>query len=292
MKHLRIYFLLCYALMAIMAHAQEVRTVSGEFTFYGEPSMSPAQCKEAAIEGARLAAMAKEFGTSVTQSSVMDESIKGDKENTFFKSVSETEVRGEWLEDIGEPQITRTLDSDGNLVITCKIKGRARALSNKAADFTALVLRNGTDKKYSDTRFRSGDQMRLLFSTPVDGYVAVYLVGDDRVASTLMPYSGSNEGAVKVKHGREYVFFDPKFADREQGEVDEILLATDDVAEHNRMYVLFSPNEFVKANDSYAGENLPRTLPFNDFHRWLAKQRKSDPRFGMKTIDIVITSDN
>lgn len=73
---------------------------------------------------------------------------------------------------------------------------------------------------------------------------------------------------------------------------DEMQLATDKIAEHDRFYILFSPKPFVKANDSYTGENLPRSLPFNDFHKWLNRIRRNDPYLGCRTIDVVINGNN
>ncbi len=272
---------------ALNVRAQKVETVSAEYTYYGDASQTRAQCDAAAIEGARIKALAKAFGTTVSQSTMSDET----QDQTFFRSLSETEVRGEWLEDIGEPKLTRTLDSDGNFVVTCFIKGKARELSNKAADFTALVLRNGNSERFADTRFRSGDDMCLLFKAPVDGYVAIYLTTEDRMAYTMLPYSTSSDGVVKVKHGREYIFFDEAKGDPAHGEVDPMQLVTDMPVERDRFYVLFSPNPFVKANDSFSGDNLPRSLPFNDFHKWLVKLRRNDPSLGVKNIDVTIMGD-
>lgn len=280
-------FFLVAAFGAAVVSAQNVETVQAEYTYYGDPSQSPAQCEAAAIEGARIKAMAKAFGTTVTQSTMSDET----QDRTFFSSLSETEVRGEWLEDIGTPKITKTFDNEGNIVVTCVIKGKARALSNKAADFKALVLRNGDTERYADTRFRNGDDLRLLFQAPVDGYVAVYLTTEDRNVYTMLPYTGSADGVVKVKHGRQYVFFDEAKGDPAHGDVDAMQLVTDMPLERDRFYILFSPNPFVKANDSFAGENIPRSLSFNDFRKWLSKSRRNDPSLGVKTIDVTIAGD-
>ncbi|WP_373802583.1 hypothetical protein [Bacteroides heparinolyticus] len=51
------------------------------------------------------------------------------------------------------------------------------------------------------------------------------------------------------------------------------------------LFVIFSPNRFVKANDhqspvkvkvSNGGFDLPRQLTFNEFQRWLLNCRKYD----------------
>lgn len=280
-------------LMAIMAgvmpcSAQSVRTVSGDFTFYGDGNQTRNECKRLALEGARLQALAKEFGTTLSQVFISDETIKSGEERNYYSSLSETEVKGEWLEDIGEPNYEVTLDTDDNFVVRCRVKGKAREISNEAPDFTALVLRNGTSTKNADTRFRSGDDMRLYFKAPVDGYLIVYLADDQRNVSTLLPYSTSEDGSVKVKHGKEYIFFDSTLGDPKMGAVEEMQLCTDEEVERDSFYILFSPKPFTKANDSYAGKNLPRSLSFNDFHRWLSKNRKADPSLGLQKIDIII----
>lgn len=281
--------LLC--LICCCASAQ-TRTVTGEATFYGDDNTTPKEAKAEALKSARIAALAKEFGTTVTQTVISDESIRSGGESSFFSSLSESEVKGEWINDIGEPKYKLSYDDEGHIIVWCAVKGLAREISNSAADFAAEVLRNGADLRNKDTRFRSGDDFRLYFKAPQDGYVAVYLVGEDRMAYTLLPYSGNADGQVKVKHGREYIFFDAALGDKSHGEVDEIELRTDEPAEHNKIYVLFSPNPFVKANDSFTGENLPRALRFNDFHRWLTGLRKKDPAMGQRTFDIIINSSN
>ncbi|MDE7343971.1 MAG: hypothetical protein K2N19_08155 [Muribaculaceae bacterium] len=106
------------------------------------------------------------------------ESIRGDSETSHFLSLSSSEVKGEWLGDIGEPEYDISLDQDANLIVHCKVKGRAKALNNRAAEFEALVLRNGTDRRQADTNFRHGDRMYLYFSAPVNGYLSVFLADE------------------------------------------------------------------------------------------------------------------
>ncbi len=292
MKTIRYLAIVLLCLCHVVAAAQDTRTVVGEYTYYGDDNTTPKMARVKALEGARLQALAKEFGTTVTQSVISDETVRSGEENSYFRSLSETSVKGEWINDVGEPEYKVSYDDEGHIVMYCKIKGLVRELTNKAADFEAVLLRNGAELRNADTRFNSGDDMRLYFKAPQDGYVAVYLVDDSRKASTLLPYRTSADGYVKVKHGREYVFFDSHLGDPAHGEAEEMSMETDKVTEHDRLYILFSPKPFVKANDSYAGERLPRSLPFNDFHKWLTRLRKNDPYLGSKEIEVVINGKN
>ena len=53
-----------------------------------------------------------------------------------------------------------------------------------------------------------------------------------------------------------------------------------------RLYVVFSPNKFTKANDNADGP--VRSLPFEDFHNWLSRIRKLDADMNLLPYDIVI----
>lgn len=287
MRRLYIIFLTSVVSLAAMAKGEQV--VTGKYTFYGEGSLSRTECERRALEGARIKALADAFGTTISQHDFSQDKIDASGERNFYSTLSETEVKGEWLEDIGEPQYERALDSDFNLMVTCTIKGRARAMSNSAPDFDTKVLRNGKTVRYADTQFKSGDDMYIYFKAPVDGYLVVYMVGDDNTVSTLLPYRESAYGAVRIRAGHEYVFFDPAAPNGRDETVDEIQLCTEADVETDRIYVLFSPNVFYKANDTFNGELLPRTVPLADFRKWLSKTRKADDAMGLRTIDIAIS---
>ena len=113
--------------------------------------------------------------------------------------------------------------------------GACAGAIQQSRGFEALALRNGSDKRNSDTDFRDGDDMRLYFLAPVDGYVAVYLVGVDRQVYSLLPYMDDDDGRMPVKHGREYVFFDASRKYDGAGTVDELYLNTDRPQELNQL---------------------------------------------------------
>lgn len=288
MKKLVSILIFIFCLAAIPAAAQKVQTLTGEATYYGDDTDSPAEAKRKALEMARINALAREYGTVLSQTTVSREESANGAENSFFASLSASEVKGEWIADEGEPQMSIELDLDGHYVVRCRITIKARALSNRAADFHATLLRNGLTERHADTEFRSGDQMFLRFTSPADGFVAAYLVAGDDVL-TLLPYTSSASGKCPVRHNRVYIFFSEANADPAFGSVDEYLLQTDRPAEHNQLYVLFSPNEFSRALDHANGDSMPRVQPYKDFVKWLAKVRRADDEMGMKVFNLVIT---
>ena len=270
--------------------ANSIRTVKGTSTFYAEPSHSLVEAKRYALEQARIAALAAEFGTTVTQDVYQRDVVSGRTESTYFNQLNDTEVNGEWIADEGEPTFEIGHDSNGCFVITCTVKGSARRISNESTEFEAIALRNGNEPRYGDTRFFPGDDLKLYVRVPVDGYLLVYLVDDGRTAYSLLPYTASGDGVIRLRRDRDYVFFDTSKADPTFGTPDELVMTLDGnrPSEANQLYVLFSPEPFTKASDSSSMGTTPRTLPATDVHRWLSKVRKRDPRMGVKTMILTI----
>jgi hypothetical protein len=264
-----------------------VQKVCGEATYYAQGNQTPNEAKRAALEAAKLQALADEFGTIISQSITQNTSVDNGRENNFFSQLSATEVKGEWLEDIDEPEYEVSYQQE-MLVVKCRVCGRARALSNEAVDFTATVLRNGTEAKFADVSFRNGDDFFLLFRAPVDGYVVAYLVDETPTAYCLLPYLDNANGQQAVRHNNEYIFFAPQKAAKGES-VDEYTLTTNgNGIEHNQLYVIFSPKPFTKALDSQVDEGVPRQLAYEAFQKWLATCRKRDTQMGVKVMQIEI----
>lgn len=264
------------------------KTLTGEGVFHAERHHSMTDCREGALQDARINALAAEYGRNVNSGSISVTGTGNKGEEDFFQELATTEVRGEWIADEGEPEYTVTLGPDDLYIVKCKVRGKTRPLSNEAPDFVARVLRNGDSERFEGTDFKSGDLMRLLFKAPADGYMAVYLACADRTVYTLFPYIGCTAGNVKVKGGEEYVLFSP--ACTAFGEVDEMQLRTDDPIERNHLYVVFSLNEFTRAVDSASEGAAPRSLSFAEFSRWIGKCRSRDPKMGLRTIPLTITN--
>ena len=98
--------------------------------------------------------------------------------------------------------------------------------------------------------------------------------------------AGETDGMFEVKANKQYVLFSENHA--EKGECcDEYVMTCDGNHENNMIYIIFSPNMFVKASDTQSGEkvkvgneilSLPRQLPYKDFQRWLLLNRRLDKK--------------
>ncbi|GHT72181.1 hypothetical protein AGMMS50262_00040 [Bacteroidia bacterium] len=259
-----------WVLFSTSLFAQKTERICGEYIYHAPENVSLEQAKQTALERAKIEALAEKFGTTVSQQNSTVVENKNGASDVRFLSLGGSEVKGEWIETTKEPQYTVSYEQ-GMLVVKVSVCGKAREIVGAGIDFTAKVLRNGTDVKFESDNFRDGDAIYLGFRSPTDGYLAVYLVDESQTVYCLLPYLHSPSGNARIKSGKDYVFFSEKNADRaETAIVDEYVLTTDKQAEQNFLYVIFSPHEFTKAND-----NL-RELSYEEFQRWLAKNRTRD----------------
>ena len=283
----RTLFIFSLFLSSLTVFSQKLKTVEGEYTYHAPENVTMEQAKQTALQRAMIKALADEFGTIVSQMNTTQISSGGES-SMDFNSISESEVKGEWIETIGEP-VFKISYNGGMLVVDVTVKGKAREIVSASAEFKTLVLCNGTEDKFQSTSFKSEDQLYLSFQSPAKGYVAVYLVDDERQAFCLLPYANQQEGAYPVEANRRYVFFHPQSAPHQERQiVDEYVMTCAKPTEHNQVYVFFSPNQFFKAVDSQTGNGLPRQLSFKDFQKWQTKCRKRDKDMGVNMISITI----
>ncbi len=284
--------------------ADKVRTVTGHAVYYAPHSMMPFQARQEAINRAQLDAIGREFGSAVSMSNLSFMQSSTDSERDDFYSIAESDVRGEWIETIGDT-IWQITPMNNETLYEVTLKGRIREIPMNRIDIDTRLLYNGTDKDRNLVRnfsYKVGDYMYIYFTSPVDGHLAIY-IGDDNDAMTLqslVPMDGMSEGAYPVKAGQEYVFFDRASAEPQYRDVTRrIKMNARKEMDVNQVYVIFSPNRFAKANDrrsstgrsvNVGGEEvdlMPREADFTSFQRWLGKARRHDP--DMQVIKTVVT---
>lgn len=288
MKRFRLSFTVCLLLFSVVLCAQRTERVRAEYTYHAPENVTLEAAKRTALERAKLQAIADEFGTVVSQSNTTFVTNQSGESNTDFFSLAGSEVKGEWIETIGEPKYSISYEQE-MLVVKVSVSGRIREIVSVQIDFKAEVLCNGTDLKFARTDFKSGDDLFLYFQSPVDGYLAVYLLDDvSQMVYCLLPYKSSSEAVVPIEHDKPYIFFSAKHAGDKAHLVDEYTMTCSRPQEHNTIYIIFSPNEFAKANSNNVDELLPQELSFEEFQKWLAKGRNRDKEMRVNSYVITI----
>lgn len=282
-------FLLFLFLLSILpVLAQKTKTVEGEYTYHAPENVTLEEAKHTALYRAQTQALADAFGTVVSQTNATRMENRNGRSDIEFLSVGGSEVKGEWIETIGEPRYGISYEQ-GMLVVKVSVRGKAREIVSAQIEIKAKVLRNGTEDKFESSEFRNGDDLYLSFVSPVSGYLAVYLVDAEQKAYCLLPYRSQTDGVYRVEANRRYVFFSTGKDSRDEASlVDEYTMTCVRSSETNIIYAVFSPNAFCKAVDYQTSNLLPRELPFEDLQTWLSKCRTHDRDMWMvqKTINI------
>lgn len=273
---LRCVFIALLFMNLIHVYAQKMEKVHGEYTYHVPENVTLDEGKRTALERAKIQALADAFGTFVSQNNSTVVKNENGKSSVDFLSIGGSNVKGEWIETIGEPIYNIFYESD-MLVIKVEVDGKAREVKGVGIDCETKLLCNGTELKFESNEFKDGDDLYLYFKSPSNGYLAVYLLDENaQEVFCLLPYKNSGDPTFKVVHDKPYIFFSSNNADESPNDVDEYTMTCEHPVERNTIYVIFSPNMFAKANAEEMDEGLPRQLSLKDFQKWLAIVRSKD----------------
>lgn len=275
----------------LVGYSQRTAKVSATYTYYASETISIEEAKRIALDRAKIQAIADEFGTIVSQSTSTVITNKNGESDTQFFALGGSDVKGEWIETIGNPEYQLKFENHF-LVVTCLVKGKVREITSSKIEFTAKTLRNGTELRFEDVNFRNGDDLYLYFRSPTNGYLATYLL--DELTQTIycvLPYKAQSISAYPIEANKEYVMFSRKEADKsERPIVDEYVLSCENDKEFNTLYILFSSTQIGKRNgfdDSI--EDKPDNISFEDFKSWLSRTLSKDSNIQFQEINISIS---
>lgn len=270
-------------------YPQKLKTVEGEYTFYAPDNVSMAEARKMALDRAMTTAIANEFGTLVSQNSTSYIKNGETDSQTQFYSIGGSEVKGEWIRTIGEPEYEISYEQE-MLVVKVKVKGEAREIVTLPVDLDVRTLKGSPDLKYESGEFYHNDDIFLYFKSPENGYLAVFLLDETTSeVSLLLPYEQSGLSAYPVKRGRPYIFFSEKTCDKSESDIVEnyVMMCSNADIEYNSIYVVFSPNKFTSPLSKHRRLDVP-TIAYKEFNQWLVSNRKHDKEMNVQTIPLKI----
>ena len=284
--------LIALMLLSQTAYSQKKKSVTGEYRMLVPTYMSREEARLTAIEQAKTEALAKEFGTIVSQTNLMLMEQNNQRSNEVFYSLGQCDVKGVWLKTEGEPIVTEQI-IEGEHWIEAKVKGIARELTSAKVNIENHLLRNGKGDEFESEEYRDGDQFYVSFQSPRNGYLAVYLLDAKRDAYLIVP--NKDEELYPVKRGERYVFIDD--------EKEQLILTTEKPMEINQVYIIFSPNKFYSENVSVTNDGIdldkyrtdefknitrPPYIPCKKFQKWINSLRLKDTEMQVVTKFITI----
>lgn len=294
----RITSLFLLLTVCIGMSAQKTKKVRGEYTYYAPENVSLEEAKRTALERAKIQLIAEEFGTVVAQTNTTFVENTDGKSSVDFQSLAASEVKGEWIETIGDPKYHISYEQN-MLIVKVEVEGRIREIKSAKVNFTAKILRNGTEEHFESSEFKDGDSLYLSFISPIDGYLSVYQLDTNGDAYCLLPYPGDTDGKVFVEHGKRYVLFSFEHkSETDKTPIHKYYMTCAGDREENYIYIIFSPEKFVKGSDvdinnkdipEWKWEHeRPRMLSNKDFQNWLERCRRRDKEMAVEVRQITI----
>lgn len=267
--------LLLTALSAVTfsAAAQRTAKVSARYQFIvtDNDNITLREAKIKCVELAKAEALKNEFGTMIVSDFINSERVENDELSSIYIMDTSSSVKGEWLGDEREPEISVEA-VDGDLIFTAEVWGTAREIIRASTELKWEILKDNDGKKNTADTFDSGERFFIKFKSPINGYMAVYLVAGDDETACLLPYRKDSSGYFPVKAGKEYILFDKTI----DPAASYYKLSTNHLQEMNQIVVVFSPNQFTKCLDTSSDSRRPNHLSHRDFAKWLLKSQRAD----------------
>lgn len=265
--------LIIAALCSPTVFAQKTANVHGKYTYVlsENDNVTIKEAKIKAIELAKAEALKNEFGMLVVSDYINTEKVANDEFSSYFMSDTQASIKGEWLGDEREPEISIECVK-GDIFFTAEVWGKAREIVRATTDLKWEVQKDNNGSKVEADRFNSGERFFVKFKSPADGYIAIYLITGDSETACLLPYRKDNSGRYQVKGGKEYTFFDKSL----DPTASYYKLSTDQLQEMNQLVIIYSPKPFTKCTDTGGDARHPNSVDQKDFAKWLLKNQRAD----------------
>lgn len=268
--------------------ASPLKKVKATDIYHVPETQSLFDAKSAAIDAARIKALGDAFGNLISLKS--DIEISNNRSEVKARGFSE--VRGEWVKDIHQPEQNIWFDQSLNtLVIETTVNGWAKEYASPSSDIICTLSRNDDEFDAAEANeFTDGDIMYLSFRSGRDGYLAAFLIDDNGGVHTLLPYTrDSRATTIKINRHHPYTFFSHRRATAELSAITDRYILRASRPEHNRICIVFSTNDFARsAAENFISSGRPQFQTFADFDRWLFEARSRDTQMSVFYKDISI----
>lgn len=266
----------------LVGYSQRTAKVAATYTYYAPETMSVEEAKRVALDRAKIQAIADEFGTIVSQSTSTVITNKNGESDTQFFALGGSDVKGEWIETIGNPEYQLKFDNHF-LLVTCSVKGKAKEITQSRIDIIVKPLRNGTTLKYESVEFKDGDDLYLYFKSPIEGFLSVYLLDQSSGnAYQILPYRRSNGNPYKIIKDKEYIWFSKSAVkNEERALIDEYRLNCTRDTEYNTLITIFSPEYFSTAICNEGDVSIPNFVSKELFMKWLTSFKSKNVNYSI-----------
>lgn len=273
--------LFIFTLLPLTLSAAKEVEIAGNCVYVLPADMSESEGRDIAVSRAISQALADRFGTFISSEIWTDITNDSGVSSVSLRQLGNSLVRGEWIRHLNEPNIKKSISADGSTVIEASVRGLAREVANNFVDLKAYLSSPSVD--YEQNRYKDGERFTLHFKSPVKGFLSVFLADENDDVCRLLPFSADAASHVNVDPMQPYDFFTSQ-----RGIEEQYMFQTLKSRERNVVYLIFSPNDFIRPLDTYYESRNLRILKAGEFFDWLARVKSFDPDLQVRTIPVEI----
>ena len=258
--------------MPLWAYGQRIEKVHGTSVYEvsDNSNITLREAKLHAIEMAKANAIKDVFGELVASDAVKTIVEHNGRSEDSFSENTIASAKGDWLGDT-KPPVVNVSYVDGALYFMAEVWGEAREIVQAKTDVQWFVIKESTNGRVKTSQLGHKEPFYISFQAPINGFLALYVVDEDRMATCLLPYG---DGRFSIKGGFEYMLFDNTI-DRT---ATPLWFTTNHERESFELVLLFSPRYFSKCVDKRSDEYYKlNTVNGKDFQSWLLRIQREDP---------------
>ena len=292
--HLIISFLIfIISIASVKTSAQKIIDATGSYTIELSRTKTMEETELLCIEQAKLFAIAAEFGTVVSETTISNIKDENGKVDDQFTVLSRTTVKGEWVVDTAAPEI-QWVCQNSLLSVTVTVNGKIRGLSKSGKSNVNFYTCTNASPDVEKYTFKEGENLYASFQSSKDGYLSLFYVDySSMTIQRLLPAnSGDNLDALQINADQKYILFDRKLAYKygwvSQSSELELTLPVGKTSATDELVAVFTEEPYSKPllQSSKAGLS---ELQFSDFENWLSDLKIAQASATINRISLTLT---
>jgi hypothetical protein len=194
-------------------NAQKKQLVQGSYTLQLGRSQTMEELESQCIEQAKLMAIAREFGTSISETTVSSSTDVNGKADNQFTVLTRTSVKGEWLQDETSPKLTWECH-ENSMQVTAQVYGYVREFPKSGKTEISFYACSAGDPTRAKTEFNHGESLQAFFKSSSNGYLSIYYIDHNKhTAQRLFPAATmASANHIAVQADKEFIVFNRNMA--------------------------------------------------------------------------------
>ena len=288
---MRFLIALIFVFSTFTLFAQKEIEVSAYYSMELPKNITMEQLEQRCIEQARLKSIGESFGFVIFETTIDNTQEINSIFNNSFAVLTKTNVQGEWLRDLSEPQLIWE-HFEKTLMVTATVNGIIREFPKTGRAKIEIHLSNDANMNYDVTQFKDGQELFASFQSSSKGHLSVFYVDhSSQDVYRLIPSATNNDlNSVEVQSDKTYQLFQTTSPFLENKSIPglELGLPSAKDLQMDDLVFVYSPQDIRKPSLTYMADAKMYLMNYNDFEQWKTSTMQAIPEAVFKSVTISI----